>query len=408
MNERPRRPVIELNTIQAAGGRAWPRRLGAAGAGASFAAVLALGVLGCRSHWVREHFGYERTSTIPELAAGKLTLDEEGIALRSASGLIAWFWHRTVTPGFTPGTLQFRQGSLNQSRFWRDRMPDSTFLFPDQPEVGTLKTFRWVRGEWARVLPGWRTSHSVCRFAVPYWVVMLPFTIPPIWWLWCPRGRAWPRLTLRRLGLTIVAFAAALAGLAELRRASTLDRAVAAIEGVGGSLEYARDRPRSPSSAYWVRLDNEWITDAKLARVRWAIASLPNVRKLSLSCSQVTDSGLGAIQGLDRLRSLELGTMRVTDAGLRNLPLLPDLRDVDLFYCRGIRGPGLAHLARLPELRSLRLAYTGINDAALDHLRRSSRLESVDVSRTDVTDAAADALERFLSERQRLRRDRSR
>jgi hypothetical protein len=68
-----------------------------------------------------------------------------------------------------------------------------------------------------------------------------------------------------------------------------------------------------------------------------------------------TDAALPHIQGLSTLKWVELPGIHITDRSLEILATMPSLEVIGLHECRGITAAGLARLTRLPNLRELRL-----------------------------------------------------
>ena len=73
---------------------------------------------------------------------------------------------------------------------------------------------------------------------------------------------------------------------------------------------------------------------------------MTNLTSLSLSGTQVTDSGLSNLKGLTKLSRLSLGKTQVTDAGLVHLKGLTNLTWLDLEGTR-VSDAGLAQLTVL-------------------------------------------------------------
>jgi hypothetical protein len=136
------------------------------------------------------------------------------------------------------------------------------------------------------------------------------------------------------------------------------------------------------------------------ARGLSALASMPSLRGLSMSCRNVADEGFAAlpsfpalqachlsdvpdesyrhigrcrqleslrfsrentdaaiehIHGLSTLKWIEIPGVDISDRTLEVLATMPSLETIGLHECRGITAAGLASLTRLPRLRELRL-----------------------------------------------------
>ena len=130
------------------------------------------------------------------------------------------------------------------------------------------------------------------------------------------------------------------------------------------------------------------ISDRELGNL---LASLHDLRFLSLAETKVGDAGLIHLQSLSRLQELHLDHTEITDEGLKLLASLPNLEILDLKGTR-ITDAGLAEVARLGRLKGLYLTRTGITDAGLEHLRGLSNLETLILWDTGIGDAGLEHL----------------
>jgi hypothetical protein len=115
----------------------------------------------------------------------------------------------------------------------------------------------------------------------------------------------------------------------------------------------------------------------------------------------ISDAGLAHISGLRHLKSLSIsnvyrrGGPTITDAGMVSLSRLSRLETLSL-HNRGIRGPGLAQLQRLPRLRDIMLLDPELTDGALEELSKVSSLRKLTL--WGVPNVTDDAVRRFISE----------
>ncbi len=107
--------------------------------------------------------------------------------------------------------------------------------------------------------------------------------------------------------------------------------------------------------------------------------SCPNLQKLIITSSEVTDKGLQHLQTLTALQSLNLcGCIKITDQGLQYLQTLKALQFLNLFVSHEITDQGMQHLQALKALKSLNL--TGcckITDQGLQYLQVMTTLQSL-------------------------------
>jgi len=130
------------------------------------------------------------------------------------------------------------------------------------------------------------------------------------------------------------------------------------------------------------------ISDRELGNL---LASLHDLRFLSLAETRVGDAGLVHLQSLTSLQELHLDHTDITDEGLKLLASLPNLEILDLKGTR-ITDAGLAEVGRLMGLKGLYLTRTGITDAGLAHLRGLSQLETLILWDTGIGDAGLEHL----------------
>jgi CheY-like chemotaxis protein len=130
------------------------------------------------------------------------------------------------------------------------------------------------------------------------------------------------------------------------------------------------------------------ISDRELGNL---LASLHDLRFLSLTETRVGDAGLLHLQSLTNLQELHLDHSDITDEGLQLLTTLPNLEILDLKGTK-ITDAGLIHVGRLTGLKGLYLTRTAITDAGLEHLRSLSKLETLILWDTAIGDAGLEHL----------------
>jgi CheY-like chemotaxis protein len=130
------------------------------------------------------------------------------------------------------------------------------------------------------------------------------------------------------------------------------------------------------------------ISDRELGSL---LASLHDLRFLSLAETRVGDAGLAHLESLASLQELHLDHTEITDEGLKRLAALPNLEILDLKGTR-ITDAGLAEVGRLTRLKGLYLTRTSITDAGLAHLRGLTNLETLILWDTGIGDAGLEHL----------------
>jgi hypothetical protein len=121
------------------------------------------------------------------------------------------------------------------------------------------------------------------------------------------------------------------------------------------------------------------------------LTSLPNVERLVLRESPLTDAGLRRLACLETLRDLNVPQAGCTAAGIRalaGLPGLPGLRSLRLGGPR-LEGPAVGEaVATLERLRSLHLIDVPLGDAGLEALARLPALRNLYLDGAGVSDEA--------------------
>jgi hypothetical protein len=106
-----------------------------------------------------------------------------------------------------------------------------------------------------------------------------------------------------------------------------------------------------------------------------ALARMPALRGLSVSCKNVDDAGVAALPGFPALR--ELMPMDVPDAGYRHIGRCEALESLVLMYCRETSDAATEHIVRMPRLKDYFASYTRITDRTPELLSQIDSLERV-------------------------------
>ncbi|HEX5105694.1 MAG TPA: hypothetical protein VFV87_17865, partial [Pirellulaceae bacterium] len=129
------------------------------------------------------------------------------------------------------------------------------------------------------------------------------------------------------------------------------------------------------------------VTDEDLQQFK----ALKKLTTLNLWDTKISDAGIAAMSELTSLERLQLGGTDVTDAGLDSVARLKSLQELDLARTK-ITDAGLKKLAPLWKLQGLKLAETSVSDAGLAALDRLPALRGITLDETSVT---ATGLERL-------------
>jgi hypothetical protein len=109
-----------------------------------------------------------------------------------------------------------------------------------------------------------------------------------------------------------------------------------------------------------------------------ALARMPALRGLSVSCKNVADAGVAELPRFPALR--ELMPMDIPDEGYRHIARCEGLESLILMYCRETGDAATEHLVRLPRLKNYFASYTQITDRTPELLSRMDSLESITFS----------------------------
>jgi len=122
-----------------------------------------------------------------------------------------------------------------------------------------------------------------------------------------------------------------------------------------------------------------------------AMAAMPALRGLSVSCKNVDDVALAALPHFPALR--EYMPMDVPDEGFRHVGRCARLEALWCMYCRDTGDAATAHVAGLPALTTYYAGATQITDRSLELLGRMPSLERLTFHYcAGVTDAGVAAL----------------
>lgn len=157
---------------------------------------------------------------------------------------------------------------------------------------------------------------------------------------------------------------------------------------LGRSLELPAHR------RWWVK-PSAALDDARLGELVAELAER-EVPGLELDARRLTDAGLAHLRRLPRLRTLIVKAGRaVTDAGVAQLPALGELENLYLWGCTGITDAGAASLGELQALTSLQLPGSQLTDAGAAELGRLERLTELALTSSKLTDAGLEQLGRL-------------
>jgi len=107
-----------------------------------------------------------------------------------------------------------------------------------------------------------------------------------------------------------------------------------------------------------------------------ALAAMPALRGLAVSCKNVDDTSLSALPNFPALRALM--PMDVLDEGFRHVGLWEQLEEPWLMYCRDTGDAATERIAGLSWLKTYYAGKTRVTDRSLEILGRMPSLEKIE------------------------------
>jgi internalin A len=135
-----------------------------------------------------------------------------------------------------------------------------------------------------------------------------------------------------------------------------------------------------------VEVQLDYVDTEKTNEALELVAKLSNVTRLAARGPGVQNSSLEKLKGMKNLRVLDLDQSSVDDAGMEHLVGLP-LVDINL-KLTNVRDDGVAHLAKIPTLKQLKLIKTKVTNAGIVHVKGMANLEGVDLQDVKTVDSA--------------------
>lgn len=129
------------------------------------------------------------------------------------------------------------------------------------------------------------------------------------------------------------------------------------------------------------------------------LTHMDRLEAVCLAQSGITDAGSAALSGLRHVTSLDVSSTPIKDAGIAHLATMRSLRSLRLDQC-GFTDVGLRQISKLRKIEQLSLPGTKVTDAGVAHISKMNELKSLDLSRLEIT---GEGCERF-SELHRLTR----
>jgi imidazolonepropionase-like amidohydrolase len=167
---------------------------------------------------------------------------------------------------------------------------------------------------------------------------------------------------------------------------SERQKAIAAIEALGGKIQYNAEK-----AAVKVDLNNAKISNEDLKN----LAPLAELETLDLRITPVGDEGMAHLRNLKKLKFLNLFRTNLSEKGLAELR---DLTQLETLLIGGTRvtDEGLKHLENFSKLRKVSVFRTGVSDAGLKHFEKLPSLEVLLIGESKISAEGARRLQGVL------------
>src|SRR5215472_14560436 len=121
-------------------------------------------------------------------------------------------------------------------------------------------------------------------------------------------------------------------------------------------------------------IDTAWITElgGKIER-----DSAGRITGVNLRGAWINDAEMIGLARLPDLERLDLSHTRISDEGMLNLKPAPKIRDLKLFYSEWITDLGLSAIKEWKQLRRLDVRGTRISDSTLEIIGHMTELEAL-------------------------------
>ena len=114
--------------------------------------------------------------------------------------------------------------------------------------------------------------------------------------------------------------------------------------------------------------------------------------ELDLTGTWVTDADMAKVAQLRHLRKLDLSQTRITDSGLEHLKSLENVTDLTCYYAEFLTEDGISHLRNWKRLERLNLRGTKVTSKVFDRLAKLTSLRSLDIAFTQIEDEGFEQL----------------
>jgi len=117
-----------------------------------------------------------------------------------------------------------------------------------------------------------------------------------------------------------------------------------------------------------------------------------NIIAVNLRGAWVNDVELVDLAHLPNLQRLDLSHTRITDEGMLHLKTATSIRELNLMYAELVTDQGMSAIRNWKMLKRLNLRGTRVSNGTLEIVGRLPQIEALDIANTQVTDNGLDQL----------------
>jgi Leucine-rich repeat (LRR) protein len=140
----------------------------------------------------------------------------------------------------------------------------------------------------------------------------------------------------------------------------------------------------------WSEADTaRWVADQGGRSAQDAAGHIVSV---DLASTWITDADLARVAGLPQLHRLDLSHTRISDVGMEYLKSLPAVSELNLYFAEFITDDSIASLKTWSRLERLDLRGTRVTSRVFEYLGHLTGLKSLDLSHTQIDDEGFEEL----------------
>ncbi len=149
------------------------------------------------------------------------------------------------------------------------------------------------------------------------------------------------------------------------------------------------------------RVEESLPAQARSLDARYSVNAAGEITGVDLRGVWVTDHDLQKLSQWPNLERINLAYTKVTDLGLEHLAPLKNVKFLDLYYAEYVTDLGIAHLKHWKNLEHLNARGTKVTSSVFEHVSKMTNLKFLDVGHSRVNDdlfenlASLDHLEHF-------------